>query len=76
MLSVVNKPFMLSVSMPNAIHDAVCRGAPNISLFILNVRSENTSWGGRLSTVEPLIKVACFVKHLNKIFNIKGADLS
>jgi hypothetical protein len=27
--------------------------------------------GGRLSTVDLLIKVACFVKEVNKIFNLK-----
>jgi len=31
----------------------------------------NTNWGGRLSTVDLLIKVACFVKKANAFFNIK-----
>ncbi len=31
----------------------------------------NTNYGGRLSTVDLLIKVACFVKKENNIFNIK-----
>jgi len=32
----------------------------------------NTNWGGRLSTVDLFIKVACFVKKKeNNIFNLK-----
>ncbi len=31
----------------------------------------NTNGGGRLSTADLLIKVACFVKKENNIFNIK-----
>jgi hypothetical protein len=29
---------------------------------------------GRLSAVNQLVKVACFVKKVNSIFNIKAAD--
>jgi hypothetical protein len=36
----------------------------------------NANWGGRLSTVDLLIKVACFVKEVNNIFDIKRADLN
>ncbi len=32
--------------------------------------------GGKLSTVDLLNKVACFVKHLNNIFIIKRSDLN
>jgi len=35
----------------------------------------NTNRGGRLNTVDLLIKVACFVQRVNNIFNIKRADL-
>ncbi len=31
----------------------------------------NTNWGGRLSTVDLLIEVACFVKKENNIYNMK-----
>jgi hypothetical protein len=31
----------------------------------------NTNYGGRLSTIDLLIKVACFVKKEKYIFNIK-----
>jgi hypothetical protein len=34
-------------------------------------QSGNTNRGGRLSTVDLLIKVACFVKKENNTFNIK-----
>jgi hypothetical protein len=34
----------------------------------------NTNWGGRLSTVDLLVKVVCFVKNVNNIFNINGTD--
>ncbi len=36
----------------------------------------NTNWGGKLSTIDLLIKVDCFVKKENIIFNIKQADLN
>ncbi len=36
----------------------------------------NTNWGGGLSTVDLLIKVACFVKKVNNIFKEKLADLN
>ncbi len=36
----------------------------------------NTNSGGRLSTIDLLIKVGCFVKKVNDIFNKKGADLN
>jgi hypothetical protein len=32
--------------------------------------------GSVLSTVDLLIKGACFVKEVNYIFNIKGADIN
>jgi hypothetical protein len=38
-------------------------------LFI--VRTGNASREGRLSTVDLLIKVDCFVKRVNHIFNVK-----
>jgi hypothetical protein len=38
--------------------------------------ARNTNCEGRLSTVDLLIKVACFVKKENNIFNIKRADLN
>jgi len=34
-------------------------------------RPGNTNWGGRPSTIDLLIKVACFCKKENNIFNIK-----
>jgi hypothetical protein len=39
------------------------------------VKAGNTTLGGRLSTVDLLIKVDCFIKKLN-IFNINWADLN
>ncbi len=39
-------------------------------------QSRNTNCSGRLSTVDLLIKLACFVKNANCIFNIKGANLN
>jgi hypothetical protein len=33
--------------------------------------SENTDRKGRVSTVDLLIRVACFVKKVDKIFNVK-----
>ncbi len=38
--------------------------------------TRNTNWRGRLSTMDLLIKVACFVTKVNNIFNIKAADLN
>jgi hypothetical protein len=38
---------------------------------LYSILAGNTNWGGRLSTVDQLIKVACFVKKVNNIFNIK-----
>jgi hypothetical protein len=37
--------------------------------FIL--KAEKTNWGGRLSTVDLRIKIACIVKTENNIFNLK-----
>jgi hypothetical protein len=37
----------------------------------LKIKAGNTNWGGGLSTIDLLIKVACFVKKENIIFNIK-----
>jgi hypothetical protein len=34
----------------------------------------NTYWRGRLSTVDLLIKVACFVKKINNVNKSKAAD--
>jgi hypothetical protein len=36
----------------------------------------NTKYRERLSTVDLLIKVASFVKNINKIFKSKAADLN
>jgi hypothetical protein len=36
----------------------------------------NTNWVGRISTVDLLIKLACFVNEVNNIFDIKRADLN
>jgi hypothetical protein len=47
------------------------------SLFAGDLKQKMIQWAGntigrrRLCTVELLIKVACFVKHLNNIFIIK-----
>ncbi len=41
------------------------------SQAIYLVKPGNTNGGGRLSTADLLIKVACFVKNENNIFNIK-----
>ncbi len=38
---------------------------------VMTIDPANTNWGGMLSTVDPLIKVACFVKKENNIFHIK-----
>ncbi len=38
------------------------------------VGTGNTNYRGRLSTTDLLIKVACFVKKVNDIFNVKRAD--
>jgi hypothetical protein len=45
-----------------------------LSWFIRRCQLGNTNWGGRLSTLDLLIRVACFVKNLNNIFNIKGGN--
>jgi hypothetical protein len=37
----------------------------------LALKPGSTNLGGRLSTVDLLIKLACFVKNVNKIFNLK-----
>jgi hypothetical protein len=47
------------------------RWESSIRLYIGKARAGNTNRGVRLSTVELLIKVACFVKQENNIFNIK-----
>jgi hypothetical protein len=39
-------------------------------------KAGNTNVGERFSTVDLLIKVACFVKNVNNTFNIKVADLN
>jgi hypothetical protein len=36
-----------------------------------SVAPRNTNWGDRLSTVDLLLKVACFVKKENNSFNVK-----
>jgi hypothetical protein len=36
-------------------------------------RAGNTNCGGRISTVDLLIKVACIVKKINNIFSIKSS---
>ncbi len=41
--------------------------------FLRYVTPGNTNWGGRLNTIDPLIKVSCFVKKVNDIFNIKSS---
>jgi hypothetical protein len=46
------------------------------TILKFNLKAGNTIIGGRLSTVDLLIKVACFVKNVNNVFNIKGADLN
>ncbi len=38
--------------------------------------SGNTNWAGKLSTVDPLIRVGCFVKQVSYIFQWKGANLN
>ncbi len=47
------------------------------AMFLLRIFwPRNTNWGGRLSPVDLIIKVACFVKckkKENNIFDIKGA---
>jgi len=44
-----------------------------IKLTLVKLQSGNTNWRGRLSTVNLLIKVACFVKKENTNFKIKKA---
>ncbi len=46
------------------------------STRIPKIEGSNTNSGGRLSIVDLLIKVACFVKKENNIFNIKTAHLN
>ncbi len=36
----------------------------------------NSNYGGRLSTIDLLIKAPCIVKEVNNIFNTKAADLN
>ncbi len=52
----------LSLGPPDPLYQA-CTG--------LTTGPLNTNRGGRLSTVELLIKVACFVKKENNIFSMK-----
>ncbi len=40
-------------------------------MAMVNVQTGNTNLGGRLRAVDLLIKVACFVKKENNVFNIK-----
>jgi hypothetical protein len=40
-------------------------------VYALNAQAGNTNRRGKLSTVELLIKVACFVKEVNNIFDLK-----
>jgi len=44
--------------------------------LLMRLKAGKTYCGGRLSTVDLLIKVACFVQNVNNIFNVKGADLN
>jgi hypothetical protein len=44
-------------------------------ILLYVIISGNTNRGGRLSTVDFLNKVACFVTKVISIFNIKGADV-
>jgi hypothetical protein len=36
----------------------------------------NTNWRGRISTIDLLIRVTCFVTKMNNIYNTKAADLN
>jgi hypothetical protein len=45
-------------------------------IFASNATPENTNKGGELSTVDLLIKLACFVSTVNDIFSINVADLA
>ncbi len=36
--------------------------------MLTSIKAGNINWKGRLSTIDLLIKVACFVKKENKIF--------
>ena len=45
-----------------------------VSKLLVNILPGNTNPGGRLSTVDLLIKVPCFVNKVNNIFNAKGAE--
>jgi hypothetical protein len=42
----------------------------------LIVEPGKTNWGGRLSTVDLLIKITCFEKNANNVSNLKGAYLN
>jgi hypothetical protein len=51
-------------------------GLPTLVMLLVDSIARNTNRGGRLSTIDLLIKTACFVKKVNKIFNIKEAYLN
>jgi hypothetical protein len=57
-------------AMPATANISLCQPMPADSLATEHLLK------GRLSTVDLLIKVACFVTKVNNIFNIKAADLN
>jgi hypothetical protein len=44
----------------------------NGTLIIWNVLPEDTNWRGRISTVDLLIKLACFITEGNIVFSTKS----
>jgi hypothetical protein len=60
MLSVTNKPFSLSVDLLNVARLSVVM--PSVVAPIMITGTGNTNSRERLSTVDLLIKVICFVK--------------
>ncbi len=68
MLSVVKlSVVILSVVAPSE-GKLICI---SIDSTLILLHPGNTNWGGGLSPVDLLIKVACFVKNVNNIFNVK-----
>ncbi len=61
---ILHKVILINVVLLNAIL---------LHVVLLNVipLKRETNWGGSFSTVDLLIKLACFVKNVNNIFNIK-----
>ncbi len=44
-----------------------------ISVSVITPKAGNTNWRGRISTIDLLIRIACFVTQVNDSVNIKSS---